>query len=345
MALLKSNKRTTITGKSLNNKVVNTINIKPKNTKKIINRYHFLIKCRAYIFELLKISLGQTDDEMEINLFVQEFLKKKLKNSSNNKIDFENELLQLKRGHKTNDKSREQELLLLLKFITTEIVDNGGLQRYQQASIMGQQSDRGGDSSKKLMEWILELSDAGKEIKEMVTLEIGSLRVDNVLSKNKYKKFIKSIERIDLNSNHPDINKQDFLLREQPKDASEQFGLISCSLVVNFVPDEYKRGEMLRRLKQFCLPDGLVFLVLPLSCVENSRFMTSEILVNKIMHQGLNFKLLKEHKSNKIVYYLFQNIPSTRVNESYLKKNFDCRKHIDEDSKRKHGKNNFSISF
>ena len=357
MGLLRSNKRTTITGKNLNNKTVNTINIKPKNTKKIINRYHFLIKCRAYIFKLLQIDLIKTDDELEINEFVQNYLQKRLNKSKggNNdiKLDYENELLQLRKKYNFNDKSKEQELLLILKFITTEIIDNGGLQRYQLASIMGQQSNRGGDSSKKLMEWILELNDnvvAASEIKEnhfinMSTLEIGCLRIDNILSKNKYRKFIKNIERIDLNSNHPEIAKQDFLLRDLPSNETEKFNLISCSLVVNFVPDEYKRGEMLIRLKQFCLPNGLVFLVLPLSCVENSRFMTSELLVNEIMGKGLNFKLLKEHKSNKIVYYLFQNVEGTEINKKYLKQYFNKRNHIDSSSKKNFKMNNFSISF
>lgn len=344
MGLLKSNKRTTITGKNLNNKVTTTINIKPRNTKKIINRYHFLIKCRAYIFQLLKIDLDKTDDELEINEFVQRFLKSRLKGmkSKNPVLDCDKELLQLKKSYKMNDTSKELELLLILKYITTEIIDNGGLQKYQQASIMGQQSDRGGDSSKKLMEWILKLNDNGRIFSNMSTLEIGCLRADNILTKNKYRKFIREIEKIDLNSNHPDIKKQDFLLRPLPKDDSERFNLISCSLVVNFVPDESKRGEMLLRLKHFCLPKGLVFLVLPLSCVENSRFMTSELLVTDIMGKGLNFKLLKEHKSTKIVYYLFQNSDSGKVNHKLLAAS---RSLIHPSFKKNHKMNNFSITF
>lgn len=341
MALLKSKKNTTITGKSLNKLGTKPVNIKPKTTKKIINRYHFLIKCRAYIFQLLNLKFTKTDDE-EINNFVKTYLKENMRNV-NLEVKSEEELLNLRKNYQKNKKISSNDidrLNLLLNFITEEIVDNGGLQKYQIASIMGQNSDRGGDSSKKLMSWILELNDSGKSFKDMSALEIGCLRVDNVISQHKYKKFIKSIERIDLNSNHPEIKKEDFLMKTLPESNEQKYDLISCSLVVNFVPDENKRGEMMIRLKKFCKNQGLVFLVLPLPCVTNSRFTDDELLVTKIMEQGLNFKLIKEHKSNKIVYYLFQNNNSV-YNEKYLKKNHGSKRII----KNKPGMNNFCITF
>lgn len=342
MALLKSKKSITITGKSLNKLGTKVVNIKPKTTKKIINRYHFLIKCRAYIFQLLGIDLVKTDDEEEINNYVRSYLSKNMRNTSLS-LNYEEELLHLRKKYQKNKKLLSEDrdaLLSILNFILKEIVDNGGLQKYQIASIMGQNSDRGGDSSKKLMEWILELNDSGKSFKEMNTLEIGCLRVDNILSKHKYKKFVNSIERIDLNSNHPEIKKEDFLLKPLPETNEQKYDLISCSLVVNFVPDEHKRGEMMKRLKKFSKNQGLVFLVLPLPCVTNSRFTDDEVLVKGIMERGLNFKLLKEHKSNKIVYYLFQNNNSV-FDGAYLKRSHGSRKII----KNKPGMNNFCITF
>lgn len=341
MALLKSKKNKTITGKGLNKMNTKSVNIKPKTTKKIINRYHFLIKCRAYIFQLLNLNFTKTDDE-EINKSVRAYLKENMKNV-HIELDSEDELLNLRKKYQKNKRLSSKDLdnlNCLLNFITKEIVDNGGLQKYQIASIMGQNSDRGGDSSKKLMKWILELNDSGKNFKDMTTLEIGCLRIDNVISQHKYKKFIKSIERIDLNSNHPDIKKEDFLLKTLPESNEDKFDLISCSLVVNFVPDENKRGEMMMRLKKFCKNQGLVFLVLPLPCVTNSRFTDDELLVSKIMEQGLNFKLLKEHKSNKIAYYLFQN-NNLVFNENFLKKNHGSKRIINN----KPGMNNFCITF
>lgn len=166
MALLKSKKNTTITGKSLNKLGTKPVNIKPKTTKKIINRYHFLIKCRAYIFQLLNLKFTKTDDE-EINNFVKTYLKENMRNV-NLEVKSEEELLNLRKNYQKNKKISSNDidrLNFLLNFITEEIVDNGGLQKYQIASIMGQNSDRGGDSSKKLMSWILELNDSGKALK------------------------------------------------------------------------------------------------------------------------------------------------------------------------------------
>lgn len=69
-------------------------------------------------------------------------------------------------------------------------------------------------------------------------LEIGALTHDNYATCSKW------IENhpIDLNSRHPAISEEDFLGRDEPQTASEQFDVISCSLVLNFVPDPKDRG-------------------------------------------------------------------------------------------------------
>lgn len=71
-------------------------------------------------------------------------------------------------------------------------------------------------------------------------LEIGALKPDNYAS---YSKWILNTP-IDLRSNHPDILEQDFLLRPLPKNETDRFDVISCSLVINFVPDIRDRGEI-----------------------------------------------------------------------------------------------------
>lgn len=69
-------------------------------------------------------------------------------------------------------------------------------------------------------------------------LEIGALTPDNYGSCSNW------IENhpIDLNSRYPGIVEQDFLQRPLPSDDSAQFDIISCSLVVNFVPEPKDRG-------------------------------------------------------------------------------------------------------
>lgn len=72
-------------------------------------------------------------------------------------------------------------------------------------------------------------------------LEIGALKPDNYASSSKW--ILNT--PIDLRSNHPDITEQDFLLRPLPKRDDDRFDVISCSLVINFVPDVRDRGKVI----------------------------------------------------------------------------------------------------
>lgn len=49
------------------------------------------------------------------------------------------------------------------------------------------------------------------------------------------------------------------------------YDVICLSLVVNFVGDPKKRGEMLKESTQMLKENGHIFIVLPLPCIENSR--------------------------------------------------------------------------
>ena len=71
-------------------------------------------------------------------------------------------------------------------------------------------------------------------------LEVGALSTSNACSRS----GLFEIERIDLNSQAEGITQQDFMERPLPKDSSEQFEIISLSLVLNYVPDAIgKRGD------------------------------------------------------------------------------------------------------
>jgi len=84
---------------------------------------------------------------------------------------------------------------------------------YQEASSRGQASDRGGDSSKILVEWLKNTKSIPKR-----TLEIGCLEVDNAVAKYVGNKG--SIRRLDLKSRDPQIEEQDFMTLEIPKQVS-----------------------------------------------------------------------------------------------------------------------------
>ena len=199
--------------------------------------------------------------------------------------------------------------------IEAQIDELGGLAKYQEASIQGQSAQRGGDTSKVLIEWLAEEEGdekiPGRRERQLRMLEVGALRPDNACSRS----GLFEMERIDLHSQHPTIKEQNFM--ERPTCAFEMtdqegFDIVSLSLVVNFVGDPVERGEMLKRVASFLKPysdheerifPGL-FLVLPAPCVRNSRYMDEERL--EAIMESLGYKQAKRKLSSKLVYYLWK---------------------------------------
>ena len=190
----------------------------------------------------------------------------------------------------------------------------GGILAYQHASTQGQSAQRGGDTSKILVNW---LSGSGsycskddKQEKDLRLLDIGALRVDNAYAKS----GMFQVERIDSHSQHPLIAEQDFMKRPIPEKMDlgrEGFDVVCLSLVVNFVGDPIQRGEMLRRVGLFLRSQSgatehlpALFLVLPASCVTNSRYFNEDRL--ELMMTDLGYKIVERKMSMKLVYYLWQ---------------------------------------
>ena len=220
--------------------------------------------------------------------------------------------------------------------LSKAIDDNGGLELYQAASIKGQSAERGGDSSRVLVQWLKErgtftggqstrsdFTESDREVtgnhKEKIkepfqlkVLEVGALSPLNAISGLPGL----NITCIDLHSQHPAIETQDFMERPIPNSDEEKFDIISLSLVLNYVPDAVARGEMLRRTCKFLrlgkqskeaeenstIP--ALFLVLPAPCVMNSRYLTEEHLT--LIMNTLGFVLMHNKLSAKLVYYLWR---------------------------------------
>lgn len=189
----------------------------------------------------------------------------------------------------------------------------GGIKSYQRASLLGQASERGGDSSKILLGWLEPVSTSLKEqakTSRITMLEVGALSTTNACSRSK----LFDVERIDLNSQAPGIKQQDFMERPLPANDSGKFDIISLSLVLNYVADATGKGDMLLRTLKFLrmqqrnedlakyLPS--LFLVLPASCVTNSRYM-DETKLEAIM-KSIGYALVQKKISNKLVYYLWR---------------------------------------
>jgi len=184
----------------------------------------------------------------------------------------------------------------------------GGLEAYQRMSAIGQGKDRGGGSEKVLVEWLHELGfgkGKGKSKERSPTqlqvLEVGALKHDNYAPHSSWI----SCTPIDLRSRHPEIREQDYLLLDVSENRSK-WDAISLSLVLNFVPDPHDRGKMLVLTHQFLRPSGLLFLVLPLPCVNNSRYLTPSSLAALLSHIGFAPVRERWRESGKVAYWLFQ---------------------------------------
>jgi 25S rRNA (adenine2142-N1)-methyltransferase len=193
-----------------------------------------------------------------------------------------------------------------------QISAKGGLESYQLASKKGQSKERGGDSSKVLIDWlqpVLQELPSGTPPGQprLRLLEVGALSTKNACS------MVKSLEvtRIDLNSQEPGILQQDFMERPLPGSDADRFHVISLSLVLNYVPDPATRGQMLLRTTQFlAMPTSpakdmlpCLFVVLPAACVLNSRYFTEKRLQE--MMSSLGYAMLKRKVTAKLVYYLW----------------------------------------
>jgi 25S rRNA (adenine2142-N1)-methyltransferase len=214
-----------------------------------------------------------------------------------------------------------------LQNVQEDLDNKGGLATYQQASIAGQGSNRGGDSSRILVSWLRGQGghDSISLPNRSSLLEVGCLSIYNACSTEN---IFDSIERIDLNSQHPLIKRQDFMERPLAKDDGDFFDVISLSLVVNYVPEPQQRGDMLRRTTQFLRTDGLLFLVLPSPCILNSRYFNEQLLF-EIM-ASLGYSLERSKVAKKIFYWLFRKVrnansrqyPKRLVNDGKVRNNF-----------------------
>ncbi|KAI1085676.1 putative methyltransferase-domain-containing protein [Whalleya microplaca] len=211
--------------------------------------------------------------------------------------------------------------------IDVEIAALGGIEKYQQASLQGQRTDRGGDSSRVLMEWLEPVSGLiSSSDSRLRLLEVGALSTTNECSRS----GLFDMARIDLNSQSEGILQQDFMKRPLPNDDSERFDIISLSLVLNFVPDAVGRGAMLFRTLDFLkqavmhrstkLQDFFpsLFLVLPAPCVTNSRYM-DEKHMESIMN-ALGYVKTRSKITQKLVYYLWRKKSTTSTNSVAFRK-------------------------
>ncbi|KAL4074682.1 putative methyltransferase-domain-containing protein [Scleroderma yunnanense] len=225
---------------------------------------------------------------------------------------------QLKRGPSTALHAAE------LKEVEKDIEEMGGLAAYQRMSDIGQGSDRGGGSEKVLIKWLVDmgLSPEHSIPNRRRLLEVGALKPDNYASCSSWL----DVTPIDLRSRHPAIREQDFL----EMDVDENMGkwdIISLSLVLNFVPEPRDRGRMLCLAHTFLRDPGLLFLVLPLPCIENSRHFNFDLLQSLMGTIGFMEIQAKWKKGRKMAYWLYRKLKRDHdADFSPFRKRTNCRR-------------------
>jgi len=209
----------------------------------------------------------------------------------------------LKKHAQLQGLTRNSENVKALADVDREIEELGGLAAYQRMSSIGQGDDRGGGSEKVLISWLREMGMSSRESSSKLRLlEVGALKHDNFRSCTSWI----DVSPMDLRSRHPAIIEQNFLLMDSEVEHHEKWDIISLSLVVNFVPEPRDRGRMLCMAHEMLSPEGLLFLALPLPCVENSRYLTFQHLTALIGVIGFVEIHERWKKNGKMAYWLYR---------------------------------------
>ncbi|PRP74461.1 hypothetical protein PROFUN_06590 [Planoprotostelium fungivorum] len=336
---------------------------KKKKKKHVVNHKPITVtKEQETIKKMLKEKsdggkISKSDKKKGHQILITEFhaLQKQLEKS----IDRKSQLT-------SDPKDEEDHLLQETEAEITRVRDRldalGGLPVYQSMSIRGEKKSANSTTTPWITNKLTELKKKGgfTDDRPMRLLDVGALHF------NYPQKWI-HCTAIDLNPTTPQIHRLDFLsvtldgeeekseglvgFKEEEKDQEEDEGEKKCpistapksydvvclSLVVNFVGDPRKRGKMLMKSCSLLKMGGHCALVLPLPCVENSRYCSDEILGEIMDKLGMEQKT--EHKSKKLVYTFYEKTKETPT-ESNMSGLF-ARKIVRKGEER----NNFAILF
>ncbi|KAF1318182.1 Rrna methyltransferase, partial [Globisporangium splendens] len=114
-----------------------------------------------------------------------------------------------------------------------------------------------------------------------------------------------NVRAIDLNSRHERIEQRDFFDLK----AEGEFQVLVSSMVLNCVPDAVSRGKMLKLYYEHLQPSGHLFLMIPLLCLRNSKFMTYARFVEILKAVGFFVKETKD--SPKVSFFCLEKKPES----------------------------------
>lgn len=180
--------------------------------------------------------------------------------------------------------------------LRAELAATGGLAEYQAASRRGEAAGGAFDASR----WVMaELpAAAGARAAPLRLLDVGAIVA----------RFPATVpgcglqlrpRSIDLRSADPAVEQADFFdVAARARADAQEFDVVVLSLVLNFVPAPARRGEMLRRAHEIAADRGLLFLVLPLASVANSRYCDAARIVAVL--RAVGWRVVKATQSAKL---------------------------------------------
>ena len=189
--------------------------------------------------------------------------------------------------------SSEQEKKERIDLLRAEVENLGGIEAYQKASKEGESAAR--FEAFNASKWVLAHPMVQERTSKLRILDVGAIC-------NHYKSVPNiSCVAIDLHPQDESVIPCDLL---QFKDAFG-FDAVVLSLVLNFDGDPRKRGHMIKHAVSLLAPSGLglCFIVLPLACINNSRYFARHIMTELMKLLGLVEHHFKSSKSLAFFVY------------------------------------------
>lgn len=114
------------------------------------------------------------------------------------------------------------------------------------------------------------------------------------------------VTSIDINPRSDEVIRSDFFDFPIPSGTASEpkYDVVCLSLVINFIGDLSKRGEALLRAHRYLVPAGWLYLVLPLACVTNSRYLTHERL--QAILESCGWDIRRQEDSARLTRWLCQ---------------------------------------
>lgn len=173
----------------------------------------------------------------------------------------------------------------------------GGLTAYQDQSTTGGAAVRGGESGKWCVKVLKELWPLSRKIQ---LLDVGAIAGTAYTA---WPGLVQATS-IDLHPRAEHVIASDFFDFPVPMDDAHMYDVVGLSLVLNFVGDLHRRGAMLMHAHQYLRTGGYVYVVLPLACVANSRYMTHEHF--RAIVQSMGYDVVRQEDSLRLTRWLLQ---------------------------------------